>query len=189
MKRMLIPLLLLLCLTMAGCAAEMEAAPDPSPSMSPTVNPSTNPEPLPESTDMTAPATDGVQDNLNMPDAGTAASAGVTTAAQARKVMSDLEEELMKLSEVKDVQVVAAGNAAAIAIETDSQYQGGVDDRIKTMVKERVDGIITGITHLAVTDDADIYEELKALGDRMDGEADMEEIRNELDNIMDRIQA
>lgn len=196
MKRMLIPLLLMLCLAMAGCAAETEALPDMSPSTSPStspsanpsVDPSANPDMMPEGTDAMDPAA-SPDSNLNMPDSGTAASAGVTTASEARRVISDLEAELVKLSEVSDVQVVVAGNAAAVAIETDSQYQGGVDDRIKTMVKERMDGIITGIDRVAVTDDADIYDELKALGERLDGEADMEEIRNELDAIMDKIQA
>lgn len=192
MKRMLIPLLLLLCLAMAGCAAEMEAAPSPSPSTSPlaspSADPSANPDMMPDGTDMADPMA-SPDNNLNMPDSGTAASAGVTTAAEARRVMNDLEAELVKLSEVTDAQVVVAGNVAAVAIETDSQYQGGVDDRIKTMVKERMDGIFTGIDRVAVTDDADLFDQLKSLGDRLDGEADMEEIRNELDAIMDKIQA
>lgn len=192
MKRMLIPLLLLLCLAMAGCAAEMEAAPSPSPSTSPlaspSADPSANPDMMPDGTDMADPMA-SPDNNLNMPDSGAAASAGVTTAAEARRVMNDLEAELVKLSEVTDAQVVVAGNVAAVAIETDSQYQGGVDDRIKTMVKERMDGIFTGIDRVAVTDDADLFDQLKSLGDRLDGEADMEEIRNELDAIMDKIQA
>lgn len=176
-KRWLIPLLALLCLLLAGCAAEESVQPGPSPSMTPeetTMQPTESPTQEPASPDNPSSMTDAN------------AAPGVTSAAQAKKVSTELEAELVRLSEVTDAQAVVAGHMAMVALQTDSQYQGGVDDRIRTMVKERLDGIVSGINKLEVTDDSDLFDELKTLGDKLDGEADMGDIENELSALMER---
>lgn len=188
LKKCLYPVLAAMCLTMAGCAADSQAT-EPSPSAAPTTSPSAAPMQTtqPMSTDpIGAPST--MTDTL-LDGAADAASAGVTSVADARRVMDQAEDEISRLSEVDDAQVVIVGNEAVVAIEPDDQYQGGVDDRIRQMVRERVDGVIKGVTRVVVTDDPAIYESLEALGDRMDGAVELEELRRELQDIIARIEA
>lgn len=187
-KKFLYPVLAALCLTMAGCAADSQAM-EPSPSASPSTSPST--APMQTAQPMT---TDGVGSPSDMTDSlmdgmADAASAGVTSVADARRVIDQVEDEISRLSEVDDVQVLIVGNEAVVAIEPDDQYQGGIDDRIKQMVRERIDGVIGGVTRVVVTDDPAIYETLDAIDDRMDGAVDLEELRRELQDIISRIEA
>lgn len=187
-KKCLYPVLAALCLSMAGCAADSQAT-EPSPSVSPSASPSAAPmqtsQPMPTNgvgspSDMTDSLMDGMAD---------AASAGVTSVADARRVIDQAEDEISRLSEVDDAQVLIVGNEAVVAIEPDDQYQGGIDDRIRQMVRERIDGVIGGVTRVVVTDDTGIYETLNAIGDRMDGAVDLEELRRELRELIDRIEA
>ena len=170
-------------LMLTGCAAGTEPAPSPSPSATVSESPSTMPE-----------ATDGILPDTSagvLPDgAGTGLvpeEAGVTTAADARRAVEAIEDELERLSEVKDAQVVIAGDTAVVALTFDSQYQGGLDDRMREIVRERVDGVVKGIQTVEITEDTDLMTELEKLGDRLDGEADMAEIRRELDTLINRI--
>lgn len=93
----------------------------------------------------------------------------------------------MKLSEVEDAQVVLAGHQAAVALKFDAQYQGGIDDRMREIVQERIDGVISGVNVVEITEDEGLMSELEKLGDRLDDATDMTELRNELDAIMERI--
>ena len=88
-----------------------------------------------------------------------------------------------------DARVVLAGRNAAVALRFDSQYQAGIDDRMREIVEDRIDGIVSGIDKVAVTDSADIFDELNTLGDRLEGAADMTEIQNQLNAIINRIEA
>lgn len=194
MKKSLIPAgFLALCLLTTGCAANSDPmASTASPSLSPSAMVSDSPSAVPEATEnvlpdrtdepMTSPNTDGAS-------AAGVATAGVATAADARKAVEEIEDELERLSEVKDAEVVLAGNVAAVALQFDSQYQGGVDDRLQAIVQERVDGVISGFEAVAVTDDSDLFDQLRSLGDRLDGEADMSDIQNELNAIVNKITA
>ena len=186
MKKILYPVLAALCLMLSGCAADSKAM-EPSPSMNPTTSPSAAPA------QTTAPmSTDPVGSPSNLPGTmldGTAASAGVTSAADARSYSDMVEDELEKLSEVEDAQVVIVGDQAVVAIEPDNQYQGGVDDRIRTMVRERIDGVVSGVKRVVVTEDTAIYETLERLGDSLDGAVNLDELRREIDDLIKRIEA
>lgn len=196
MKKALIPAgFLALCLLTTGCAANSDPmASTASPSASPSAMVSDSPSAMPDTTESVLP--NMTDEPMSSPDtnaaspAGTDASAaGVTTAADARKAVEEIEDELERLSEVTDAEVVLAGNVAAVALQFDTQYQGGVDDRLKSIVQERVDGVISGFEAVAVTDDSDLFDQLRSLGDRLDGEADMSDIQNELNAIVSKITA
>ncbi|MGN0778199.1 MAG: YhcN/YlaJ family sporulation lipoprotein [Aristaeellaceae bacterium] len=193
MKRTLVAACLatLMLLTLTSCAAGTEPTPSPSPSAAVTQSPSTAPETtggmlpdtssgvMPQGTN--EPGTNGATTGL-VPE-----NAGVTTAAEARQAVEAIEDELERLSEVKDAQVVLAGDTAAVALTFDSQYQGGLDDRMREIVKERIDGVVKGIKTVEITEDESLMTELEKLGDRLEDAADMTEIRRELNTLLDRI--
>lgn len=189
MKKSLIPAgFLALCLLTTGCAANSDPmASTASPSLSPSAMVSDSPSAVPEATENVLP--DRTDEPMTSPNTDGASAAGVATAADARKAVEEIEDELERLSEVKDAEVVLAGNVAAVALQFDSQYQGGVDDRLQAIVQERVDGVISGFEAVAVTDDSDLFDQLRSLGDRLDGEADMSDIQNELNAIVNKITA
>lgn len=188
MKRILYPMLAVLCLMLSSCAADSQAT-EPSPS----VNPTTSPSMAPAQT-VTPMSTDPMGSPSNLPETMTdgmadTASAGVTSAADARRIIDQVEDELEKLSEVNDAQVVIIGDQAVVAIEPDDQYQGGVDERIRKMVQERIDGVVSGVKRVAVTDDPTIYATLEKLGDSLDGAVNLDDIRKEIDSLFTRIGA
>ena len=194
MKKTLIPMFLLaLLLTLCSCTKQEEPTPSASPSVSPTTttNPMTSPgamldEMLP---DMTDDPVMGDDEPLTPAASEQPAARGATTVSDARKAIDDIEDELERLSEVDDAQVVIAGNDAAVALEFDSQYQGGVDDRLREIVKERIGSVISGVDNIAITTNKALMEQLEALGDRLEGAADMADIQNELNAIINKINA
>lgn len=202
MKKMLYPMLCAAGLLMAGCTANTEAttlSPSPSPSASASVAPTTT-MPMTSNAPMVSPGAnpDGgavgeAADALTGMISGTSTSAteaaGVTSAAQAKRLSEQAEEDIEKLSEVSDAQVVIAGHRAAVALEFDSQYQGGVDERLRKMVQQRIDGLVKGVTEVSVTDDTTLYGRIEALGDKLDGAAALSEIENELKDIITGIEA
>ena len=116
-------------------------------------------------------------------------SMGVTSMDKARRVVEQIEDELERLSEVDDAQVVIAGNKAAVALEFDDQYKAGIDDRLRGIIKERIDGVISGISTIAITADEDIMDALETLGDRLETMSDMSALQNDLDAIIKKINA
>lgn len=192
MKKALIPMLLLaLMLTFTSCTRKEEPAPTASPTASPTATdmPMTSPdimidEMLPDMTDEPGMGTD---DPLTPSASAVPEAQGVTTVSDARKAIENIEDELERLSEVEDAQVVIAGNDAAVALEFDSQYQGGIDDRLREIVKERIGSVISGVDNIAITADKTLMEQLETLGDRLEGAADMADIQNELNAIINKI--
>ena len=133
--------------------------------------------------------TDSMTSGVSGTSASSTAASGVTDAAQAKRLSEEAEDELEKLSEVSDAQVVIAGHTAAVALEFDSQSQGGVDERLREMVKERIDSLVKGVKDVSVTNDNALYERLEALGDRLDGAAALSEIEKELKDIITGIEA
>ena len=114
-------------------------------------------------------------------------STGVTSMDKAKRVIEQLEEELERLSEVDDAEVIIAGNKAAVGLEFDDQYKGGLDDRLRGIVKERIDGVISGISTIAVTADEGIRDAIESLGERLDTMADMSALQSDLDAIIRKI--
>ena len=139
MKKILTTLtLMMLCAAMTACTATANDVPmtnTTAPMLNATASPTT--------------MIDGVEDML-LPDATNGLTApmttedpevtGVTTVSTARRAVEQIEDELERLSEVSDAEVVLAGNSAAVALKFDSQYKGGIDDRLTEIVKERIAG-------------------------------------------------
>ncbi len=114
-------------------------------------------------------------------------STGVTSMDKARRVIEQIEDELERLSEVEDAEVVIAGSKAAVGLEFDDQYKAGLDDRLRKIVKERVDGVIGGISTVAITADETIMDAIESLGDRLDTMSDMNALQSDLDAIIKKI--
>ena len=198
MKKTLLTLALLtaaLAMTACSTATDMVTATN---TPVPTTSSSDFPMQLPTETGMT-PQTTGmlpdVQDGMNemlegMTGQPTAIpeATGVTSMDKARRVVEQIEDELERLSEVDDAQVVLAGNKAAVALEFDDQYQGGVDDRLRGIVKERIDSVISGVTTIAITSDKTIMDALETLGERLETMSDMSALQDDLDAIIRRIE-
>lgn len=171
---------------LTACSTGAEPMATTSPSTAPTTLVTTSPSTQPEATQDV-----GTDDPMGLlPDESASPdpqAEGVTSVTDARKAVETIEDELEKLSEVDDAQVVLIGNTAAVALEFDDQYQGGIDDRLREIIKERVDGVISGVNVIEITDDMGLMDELEKLGDRLDSATDMEGLRTELDAIIQKI--
>ena len=190
---MTLSVLALGCL-LTGCksASDMTTATSqPTNTASPTVSATTV---VPQTT---APM-DGMMDNAQgmidgaadvlVPD-GTVIpeSTGVTSMDKAKRIIEQIEDELERLSEVDDAEVVIAGNKAAVAIEFDDQYKTGLDDRLRKIIKERIDSVVSGISTVAITADNTVKDAIESLGDRLDTMSDMAALQSDLDAIIKKI--
>lgn len=193
LKKTLITLSLLALLSTAtACGSQNE--PDVTLTNQPSTSPSASTAPMTDPLSTLLPGmNDGMNDGMDSTDGelvfptADPESAGVTSMDKAQKAIEQLEEELERLSEVDEAQVVIAGNKAAVALEFDDQYKAGIDDRLRQIVRERVDSVIRGIDTLAITDQEGIMDTLEALGDRFDGAADMASLQKELDAVLEKI--
>ena len=114
-------------------------------------------------------------------------STGVTTMDKAKRVIEQIEEELERLSEVDDAEVVIAGNKAAVGIEFDDQYKAGLDERLRGIIKERINSVISGISTVAITADETVMDAIESLGERLDTMSDMAALQSDLDAIIRKI--
>jgi len=89
---------------------------------------------------------------------------GVNTIEDARRISEQIADEVEKLSEIDDAEAVVAGNIALVAIEYDDQYQGGLTDRLKDMITERVETIDKAVTSVHVADSQEMFSAIKELG-------------------------
>ena len=130
---------------LAGCTSNADVLPSPSPaattmmpspSILPSVMPAASPSPGVVTPTTTAPGTTG---------------AAITTMGEAKKVSNDIEAELEKLSEVSEATVVAAGDTAVVGLTFDSQYKGGLTQRITDMVNDRIGTVNTAVQNIGVT--------------------------------------
>ncbi len=189
-----IPLILLSALLMTGCTSGPDmtsATQQPTSTQAPTNSPMTSPDAIPEVTGVLPGVINDMEDATGMdmtPSATeTPESTGVTSMDKARRVIEQIEDELEKLSEVDDAQVIIAGHKAAVALEFDDQYRSGVDERLRGIVKDRIGSIISGVTTIAVTADQDIMDAIESLGDRLDTVSDMNALESDLDAIIRKI--
>lgn len=179
--------LLMLALSAALLASCSAGEPDvtatqPVPSLMPTAMPNENTV-LPElGEDVLLP--DGMTTDALDRDA-----AGVSSMDKARRVIEQLEEELERLSEVKEARVMLAGRKAAVALTLDDQYKAGIDDRLRKIVRERIDGVVGGIDTVALTTDKTVMDALAALQERLDSVSDMSSLQAELDKILEAMNA
>lgn len=194
MKKTLLTLTALgLALTLGGCRARSNmttATQQPSATGTATASPNVTTV-LPGATNGLdgmdgldgANGTDGV-----LPDATVIPeSTGVTSTDRARRVIEQIEDELERLSEVDDAEVVIAGNKAAVGLEFDDQYRAGIDDRLRQIVKERIDSVISGISTVAITADESIMDAIESLGERLETMSDMNALESDLDAIIKKI--
>lgn len=188
MKRTFLALgALSLALALSGCtsATDMTTAtskPTSTATATPTPRPTTV---LPESTNPIDGVTDGtapMTDATVIPE-----STGVTSMDKARKAIEQIEEELERLSEVDDAEVIIAGSKAAVALEFDDQYRAGVDERLRTIVKERINGVVSGISTLAVTADEAVMDAIESLGEQLDTLSDMNSLESDVDAIIRKV--
>ena len=192
MKKALIPMMLAaLLLSLSSCARKDEPMATTTPTSSPTAttSPMTSPGAMVDEIipDMTGEPGMGGDDLIPPTASEQPAAQGVTTVSDARKAIEEIEDELERLSEVDDAQVVIAGKNAAVALEFEPEYQGEVDDRLREIVKERIGSVISGVENIAITTDRALMEQLETLGDRLEGAADMADIQNELNAIINKI--
>lgn len=194
MKKILLTLsALALTLVLAGCSAKKNmstATSEPTSTASPTQSPNVTTV-LPGATNDVGGMNgmdgenglDGVlPDSTIIPE-----STGVTSMDRARRVIEQIEEELERLSEVDDAEVVIAGNKAAVGLEFDDQYQAGLDDRLRGIVKDRIGSVISGITTIAITTDEGVMSAIDSLGERLDTMSDMKALESDLDAIIKKI--
>lgn len=191
-KTLLLLSSLMLALLLGSCSAKDDMSmvtSEPTASAWPSTSPSVTTV-LPSVTDNML---DGTMDGANgtdsvLPDATMIPeSTGVTSMDKARRVIEQIEEELERLSEVDDAEVVIAGNKAAVGIEFDDQYKAGLDDRLRKIIKERIDSVISGISTVAITADEGVRDAIESLGDRLDTMSDMTALESDLDAIIKKI--
>ena len=144
---------------LAGCTSNADVLPSPSPNATTMMpSPSILPTVMPASpspgvgTPTTAPGTSG---------------AGITTLQNAQSASEDIAAELNKLSEVQSAAVVAAGDTAVVGLVFDSQYKGGLTQRITDMVKDRIGTVNTGIKNIGVTAEAAQVKSVQDLASNM----------------------
>lgn len=179
MKRTLLQAaaLLVCALALTACAAESEPMTSPSPTAgTATAQPSASAQPSPS-------------DMATQTAGQTESPMGVQDADMARRAAEELKNELEQLSEVTDAKVVIAGQQAAVGLTFDAQYQAGVTDRMRDMVKERLDGVVTGVTRLAVTDDTAQLETIGQLSEQLQNATDLTDIENKLSALINKMEA
>ena len=200
MKKTLLTLSALgLALAMTGCTAKKDmanATQQPTSTATATASPGVTTV-IPGATDSTS-IIDSM-DPSGMMDGGNDAdsvlpgstvipeSTGVTSMDKARRVIEQIEEELERLSEVDDAEVIIAGNKAAVGLEFDDQYKAGLDDRLRGIVKERIDSVISGISTVAITADETVMDAIESLGEQLDTMSDMTALQSDLEAIIKKI--
>ena len=181
MKRTLLQAaaLLVCAFALTACAAESEPMTSPSPTANAaTAQPSASAAPSPS--DAATQTAGETQSPMSM---------GVQDADTARQAAEELKNELEQLSEVTDAKVVIAGQQATVGLTFDTQYQAGVTDRMRDMVRERLDGVVSGVTRLAVTDDATQLETISQLYEQLRNATDLTDIENKLSALINRLEA
>ena len=163
----------MLCMALfTGCSGNADAMPTPTTTTAPAATvPMTTTSPtastMPSPAGAVGEMVGEVKDSL-MPDMNTGMDAGVNTVSDAKRVSDRVEDEVEKLSEVDEAEAVVAGSIALVGISYDTQYQGGLTQRLEDMVKERVEMIDKAITAVHVTDDKDTAAKIKQLQEELD---------------------
>lgn len=202
MKKTLLTLSALsLALMLGSCRAKQDmtsATSQPTTSASPTASPqvTTIAPGMTEGTTDTMDGADGMDNITNgangmdgilpgstmIPE-----STGVTSMDKAKRVIEQIEDELERLSEVDDAEVVIAGNKAAVGIEFDDQYQAGLDDRLRKVIRDRIGSVVSGISTVAITADETVMDAIESLGERLETMSDMASLQSDLDAIIRKI--
>ena len=157
-----------------ACASSADTM--PSPSASPSVSPSPSPSAAPTTSAAPAPVV----------SASPTDNAGVNTIEDAQRVSDQVSEEVAKLSEVKKAEAIVAGTIAVVGVEYDTQYQGGLTDRLTEMVQARVEAIDKTVTTVHVKDDEATMKKLVELREKMSNQdITFEQLQTQLLDLAD----
>lgn len=156
---MLLGISVLSLAALTGCTSSADTMPSPSPSA--TMNATASPEATMAPSVSIAPAITASPDMEAMP-------AGINSVEDSRRVSEKVSEEVEKLSEIDEAEALVAGNIALVGVKYDSQYQGGLTDRLKDMVQERVDMVDKTVTTVHVTDDGEMMTRIAELREKLD---------------------
>ena len=176
MKKIILTLMCVgLALALVGCVSSSAGnnpspAPttaEPSPMASATMEPSATNAPMqgtnePAVIDPNAPGGAVVGGTTNGMITGTTGTDGNGTnatmsPADAGKLGDKIADEVERLSEIDDAQVVVMGDTAVVAVDFDDQYKGGMTTRIQEMVVTRVQNVDKNITDVRVTNDPNLF--------------------------------
>lgn len=168
MKRILI-LLAISLLSLAlftACTSNADTMPQTSPTASaaPSAMPTTPANTMEPNISMSPAATPETGSMDPSPTTETMNNGGINTIEDAKRISGQIAKEVEKLSEIDDAEAVVAGNIALVAIEYDDLYQGGLTDRLKDMITERVETIDKAVTSVHVTDSEAMFGTIKELG-------------------------
>ena len=146
----------------SACTSNADAVPNPAPTANTAGKVTTAP--------MATTSPDATMDVMPMPteSAEPATVGAANTVDDAKRISQRVEDEVDKLSEVDDAEAVVIGNIALVGVSYDGQYQGGMTDRLKKMITERVEMTDKTITAVHVTDDSALYKSIAELNDMMD---------------------
>lgn len=146
----------------SACTSNADAMPNPAPTANTAGKVTTAP--------MATTSPEATMDVMPMPTASAepATVGAANTVADAKRISQRVEDEVDKLSEVDDAEAVVIGNIALVGVSYDGQYQGGMTDRLKKMITERVEMTDKTITAVHVTDDPTLYKSIAELNDMMD---------------------
>ena len=109
---------------------------------------------------------------------------GLTSLQDVQQASEEMEDAVEQLSEVDDAYVIAHGSKALVGLEMNSQYQGGVDERLEKMVLARLQTIEKGITEVAVTDEAQKVQSIRSLTEKLDDATDLSQILPMMEELM-----
>lgn len=156
--------LLTISLLCTGLFTACTSSADTMPNAAPTAGPNGMVTTAPQAT--TSPAATQSMMPATTAEPATVGAAG--TVEDARRLSDRVEDEVEKLSEVDDASAVVVGNIALVGVSYDGQYRGGMTDRLKGMITERVEMTDKTITAVHVTDSQELRKSIAALNDMMD---------------------
>lgn len=184
--------LALLCIVMAGvclsgCAAgnavgmSATASPDVTTSASPWT-PTNSPQAMATNSPAASmmPGAPGAATNLN-------GANGAMTPAEADRLAEKIADEVERISEVDDAEVIVHNNRALVAVEFEDQYSAGLDERMKKMIVEAVKKVDENLKEVEVTDDGTLYGQVKGLGERVANVTGLDELADDFGELWNRI--
>lgn len=173
--------LMVAALLFTGCSRSNanEAAPTPGttqsmPQTSPMINTDT-------------PILSDIREGVDNITEGADNMMGLTSLQDVQQASEEMEDAVEQLSEVDDAYVIAHGNKALVGLEMNSQYQGGVDERLQKMVMARLQTIEKSISEAAVTDEEQKVQSIRSLSEKLDDATDLSQILPMMEEMMQGI--
>ena len=183
MKKALLFLMLAAAAVMllTGCASNADTLPSPTPGTN-----SVTIQPLLPDTN----GNNGMNMSATAMPAGTAQplnNGNTMTVESAQQAAQNMKEAVMKLSEVDEAWVVPMNDTALVGVKFSSQYQGGVDDRLKKMVLTRVQSVDKAVTKVAVTDSAALVTSIRALAETLKGASSLDDVNTKTEEMLKQL--